>query len=232
MNKKFSVTGMTCSACSASVEKAVKKLEGINSVSVNLLTNSMVVDYNEEAIDENNIIQAVTSAGYGASVFSKNKNEIKVSDKMRVEDEIKKMKKRLIISFAFLIPLMYISMGHMMGLPLPSFLSGLENAISYGMTQFLLALVIVYVNRKYYQVGFKTLFKGSPNMDTLIAIGSSAAMVYGIFAIYRMGYGLGIQDFELVEKYHMDLYFESAAMILALITLGKYLEKKYKGKTS
>lgn len=232
MNKKFNVTGMTCSACSASVEKAVKKLEGINSVSVNLLTNSMVVHYNEEVIDENNIIEAVTSAGYGASVFSKNKNEIKVSDKIRVEDEIKEMKKRLIISFAFLIPLMYISMGHMMGLPLPSFLSGLENAISYGMTQFLLALVIVYVNRKYYQVGFKTLFKGSPNMDTLIAIGSSAAMVYGIFAIYRMGYGLGIQDFELVEKYHMDLYFESAAMILALITLGKYLEKKSKGKTS
>ena len=232
MNKKFNVTGMTCSACSASVEKAVKKLEGINSVSVNLLTNSMVVHYNEEVIDENNIIEAVTSAGYGASVFSKNKNEIKVSDKMRVEDEIKEMKKRLIISFAFLIPLMYISMGHMMGLPLPSFLSGLENAISYGMTQFLLALIIVYVNRKYYQVGFKTLFKGSPNMDTLIAIGSSAAMVYGIFAIYRMGYGLGIQDFELVEKYHMDLYFESAAMILTLITLGKYLEKKSKGKTS
>lgn len=232
MNKKFNVTGMTCSACSASVEKAVKKLEGINSVSVNLLTNSMVVHYNEEVIDENNIIEAVTSAGYGASVFSKNKNEIKVSDKMRMEDEIKEMKKRLIISFAFLIPLMYISMGHMMGLPLPSFLSGLENAISYGMTQFLLALVIVYVNRKYYQVGFKTLFKGSPNMDTLIAIGSSAAMVYGIFAIYRMGYGLGIQDFELVEKYHMDLYFESAAMILTLITLGKYLEKKSKGKTS
>lgn len=232
MNKKFSVTGMTCSACSASVEKAVKKLEGINSVSVNLLTNSMVVDYNEETIDENNIIQAVTSAGYGASVFSKNKNEIKVSDKMRVEDEIKEMKKRLIISFTFLIPLMYISMGHMMGLPLPPFLSGLEKAISYGMTQFLLALIIVYVNRKYYQVGFKTLFKGSPNMDTLIAIGSSAAMIYGIFAIYRMGYGLGIQDFELVEKYHMDLYFESAAMILALITLGKYLEKKSKGKTS
>lgn len=232
MNKKFNVTGMTCSACSASVEKAVKKLEGINSVSVNLLTNSMIVHYNEEVIDENNIIEAVTSAGYGASVFSKNKNEIKVSDKIRVEDEIKEMKKRLIISFAFLIPLMYISMGHMMGLPLPSFLSGLENAISYGITQFLLALVIVYVNRKYYQVGFKTLFKGSPNMDTLIAIGSSAAMVYGIFAIYRMGYGLGIQDFELVEKYHMDLYFESAAMILTLITLGKYLEKKSKGKTS
>ena len=232
MNKKFSVTGMTCSACSASVEKAVKKLEGINYVSVNLLTNSMVVDYNEEEIDENNIIEAVTSAGYGASVFSKSKNEIKVSDKIKVEDEIKEMKKRLIISFTFLIPLIYISMGHMMGLPLPSFLRGLENAISYGMTQFLLALVIAYVNRKYYEVGFKTLFKGSPNMDTLIAIGSSAAMIYGIFAIYGMGYGLGIQDFELVEKYHMDLYFESAAMILALITLGKYLEKKSKGKTS
>lgn len=230
MNKKFNVIGMTCSACSASVEKAVKKLEGINSVNVNLLTNSMIVDYDEEISNENKIIEAVTSAGYGASIF--NKNEIKINDKINIQDEIKEMKKRLIISFIFLIPLMYISMGHMIGLPLPSFLSGLENAISYGMTQFLLALVIVYVNRKYYQVGFKTLLKGSPNMDTLIAIGSSAAMIYGIFAIYRMGYGLGVQDFNLVEKYHMDLYFESAAMILALINLGKYLEKKSKGKTS
>lgn len=232
MNKKFNVIGMTCSACSASVEKAVKKLEGINSVNVNLLTNSMIVDYDEEISNESKIIEAVTSAGYGASVFTKNKDAIKVNDTIRVQDEIKEMKKRLIISFIFLIPLMYISMGHMIGLPLPSVLSGLENAISYGMTQFLLALVIVYVNRKYYQVGFKTLFKGSPNMDTLIAIGSSAAMIYGIFAIYRMGYGLGVQDFKLVEKYHMDLYFESAAMILALINLGKYLEKKSKGKTS
>lgn len=230
MNKKFNVIGMTCSACSASVEKSVKKLEGINSVNVNLLTNSMIVDYDEEISNENKIIEAVTSAGYGASIF--NKNEIKINDKINIQDEIKEMKKRLIISFIFLIPLMYISMGHMIGLPLPSFLSGLENAISYGMTQFLLALVIVYVNRKYYQVGFKTLLKGSPNMDTLIAIGSSAAMIYGIFAIYRMGYGLGVQDFNLVEKYHMDLYFESAAMILALINLGKYLEKKSKGKTS
>ena len=230
MNKKFNVIGMTCSACSASVEKSVKKLEGINSVNVNLLTNSMIVDYDEEISNENKIIEAVTSAGYGASIF--NKNEIKINDKINIQDEIKEMKKRLIISFIFLIPLMYISMGHMIGLPLPSILSGLENAISYGMTQFLLALVIVYVNRKYYQVGFKTLLKGSPNMDTLIAIGSSAAMIYGIFAIYRMGYGLGVQDFNLVEKYHMDLYFESAAMILALINLGKYLEKKSKGKTS
>ena len=230
MNKKFNVIGMTCSACSASVEKAVKKLEGINSVNVNLLTNSMIVDYDEEISNENKIIEAVTSAGYGASIF--NKNEVKINDKINIQDEIKEMKKRLIISFIFLIPLMYISMGHMIGLSLPSLLSGLENAISYGMTQFLLALVIVYVNRKYYQVGFKTLLKGSPNMDTLIAIGSSAGMIYGIFAIYRMGYGLGVQDFNLVEKYHMDLYFESAAMILALINLGKYLEKKSKGKTS
>lgn len=231
MNKKFNVVGMTCSACSSSVEKAVKKLEGINSVNVNLLTNSMIVDYDEEVCNENKIIETVTSAGYEASVFTKNKN-VKINNEINIQDEIKEMKKRLIISFTFLIPLMYISMGHMIGLPLPSFLSGLENAISYGMTQFLLALVIVYVNRKYYQVGFKTLLKGSPNMDTLIAIGSSAGMIYGIFAIYRMGYGLGIQDFNLVEKYHMDLYFESAAMILALINLGKYLEKKSKGKTS
>ena len=178
MNKKFSVTGMTCSACSASVEKGVNKLEGINSVNVNLLTNSMIVDYNEEITDENKIIEAVVSSGYGASVFTKDKSAVKANDGMRVQDEIKEMKKRIIISFGFLIPLMYVSMGHMMGLPLPGFLSGLENGIAFAMTQFLLSLPIIYVNRKYYQVGFKTLFKGSPNMDTLIAIGSSYGFVF------------------------------------------------------
>ena len=232
MNKKFSVTGMTCSACSSHVEKSVKELNGVKSVNVNLLTNSMVVNYDDNITNTDIIIEAVKNSGYGASVFTKNKAAIESDAKVRVEDEIKEMRTRLIISFIFLIPLMYVSMGHMMGLSLPGFLSGLKNSISYGMTQLLLTIPIVYVNRKYYKVGFKTLFKGSPNMDTLIAIGSSAALIYGIFAIYRMGYGLGIQDFELVEKYHMDLYFESAATILALITLGKYLEKRSKGKTS
>lgn len=232
MNTKFSVTGMTCSACSSHVEKSVKELNGVKSVNVNLLTNSMVVNYDDNITNTDIIIEAVKNSGYGASVFTKNKAAIESDARVRVEDEIKEMRTRLIISFIFLIPLMYVSMGHMMGLSLPGFLSGLKNSISYGMTQLLLTIPIVYVNRKYYKVGFKTLFKGSPNMDTLIAIGSSAALIYGIFAIYRMGYGLGIQDFELVEKYHMDLYFESAATILALITLGKYLEKRSKGKTS
>ena len=142
------------------------------------------------------------------------------------------MKRRLWVSILFMIPLMYISMGHMVNLPLPSFLSGTHNAVSYGLTQMLLVLPVMYINRKFYQVGFKTLFKGSPNMDSLIAIGSGAAFVYGVFAIYRMGYGLGVQNLHLVHQYHMDLYFESASMILTLITVGKYLEARSKGKTS
>lgn len=245
MKEKFNVTGMTCSACSAHVEKAVSRLDGVEKAEVNLLTNSMWVSYDESQLTEDAIVEAVVHSGYGASpalnsthqnstdtggTGSNGTNTHGASGLM--EDQLSSMKQRLIISFAFLIPLMYISMGHMMGLPLPGFLSGMENAVAYGLTQFLLCLPIAYVNRKYYEVGFKTLFHGSPNMDSLIAIGSTAALVYGVFAIYRMGYGLGTMDMELVERYHMDLYFESAATILALITLGKYLETKSKGKTS
>ena len=242
MKEKFNVTGMTCSACSAHVEKAVSRLAGVEKAEVNLLTNSMWVTYDDTALKEADIVNAVTDSGYGASPAGNNGH----SDTSRparaeagtdsapgiMEEQLVSMKKRLIISFAFLIPLMYISMGHMMGLPLPAFLSGMEDAVAYGLTQFLLCLPIIYVNRKYYEVGFKTLFRGSPNMDSLIAIGSAAALIYGVFAIYRMGYGLGVADMALVEKYHMDLYFESAATILTLITLGKYLETKSKGKTS
>ena len=141
------------------------------------------------------------------------------------------MKRRMIWSFAFLIPLFYISMGHMMGAPLPGFLLGLENAVAFGLTQLLLTLPILYLNDKYFKVGFKTLWNRAPNMDSLIAVGSTAAVLYGVFAIYQMGYGLGRGDMELVGKYHMDLYFESAGMILALITLGKFLETRSKGKT-
>ena len=142
------------------------------------------------------------------------------------------MKNRVIWSFVFLVPLMYVSMGHMIGLPMPSFLIGHENAVSFAMVQLLLTLPIVFLNRKYFQVGFKTLFKLSPNMDTLNAIGSGAALVYGVFAIFRIGYGLGHGDMDIVNQYTHDLYFESAAMILALITLGKFLETRSKGKTS
>lgn len=233
MTQKFSVTGMTCSSCSAHVEKAVRKLPGVEQVNVNLLSNSMTVDYTEDQVNSQAIIEAVVEAGYGASQYVKAAEKRQTAQPVdTVQEQLTSMKNRLIISFAFFVPLMYISMGHMAGLPLPSFLTGHHNAIAFAMTQFLLTLPVMYVNRKYYQVGFKTLFRGSPNMDSLIAIGSIAAVVYGIFAIYRIGYGLGVGDMELVARYHMDLYFESAATILTLITLGKYLETRSKGKTS
>lgn len=232
MKQKFDVTGMTCSACSAHVEKAVSKVEGVRAVTVNLLSNNMAVEYDEAAVDAPQIIHAVEDAGYGASVHSAQPVRQAQKPVDHVQEEISNMKFRLVVSFLFMIPLMYVSMGHMAGLPLPRWLHGNANAVSFAFTQFLLTLPILYVNRKYYKVGFKTLFKGSPNMDSLIAIGSTAAMVYGIIAIYMIGYGLGHGDSEMVSRYSMDLYFESAAMILALITLGKYLETRSKGKTS
>ncbi|MGN6711923.1 heavy metal translocating P-type ATPase [Anaerocolumna jejuensis] len=233
MNQKFSVTGMTCSACSAAVEKSVKNVQGVSSVVVNLLGNSMLVDYDGEAASQNTIINAVENAGYHAAVFIKG-NEAKSSEtaENKVQSEFKEMKQRIIISVCFLIPLLYIAMGHMFKFPLPSILHGEKNTITFAFLQFLLTLPIVYVNRKYYQVGFKTLFKGHPNMDSLIAIGSGAAICYGIFAIFRIGYGLGHMDMDVVMSYSMDLYFESAATILTLITLGKFLEARSKGKTS
>ncbi len=234
MKQKFQVTGMTCSACSATVERNVKKLEGVKEVTVNLLSNSMVVSYDEDKVNNQTIIDTVVKAGYQAALAQKN-NQKKTSSipaVSPVEQDIKNMKFRLIVSFIFLIPLMYISMGHMFGAPLPNFLTGNENALSFALTQFLLTLPIVYVNRKYFQAGFKNLVKLHPNMDSLIAIGSSAALIYGVFAIYQIGIGLGYQDMETVHHYTMDLYFESSAMILALITLGKFLETKSKGKTS
>ena len=236
--EKFDVTGMTCSVCSSRVEKCVSKLSGAEKVSVNLLTNSMQVEYDENVLREGQIIDAVVKAGYGASVqgAGTTKRETEKGsvegNRSPVEEQIRNMKMRLIVSFAFLIPLMYVSMGHMVGLPLPAFLEGAENGVSFAFTQFLFCLPVIYVNRKYFIKGYQTLFHLAPNMDSLIAIGSTASLVYGIFAIYRMSYGLANGDMELVHRYYHDLYFESAAMILALITVGKYLETKSKGKTS
>lgn len=233
MSQKYNVTGMTCSACSASVDKAIRKLDGIKDVNVNLLTNSMIVDYDESTIDSNKIIETVKDAGYGASIFVHGASTAREVDRVNpVEEELKEMKYRIIVSFVFMLPLMYVAMGHMINLPVPSWLLGHENALTFAFLQLLLTLPIVYVNRKYYQVGFKTLFRGSPNMDSLIALGSGAALVYGVFAIFRIGYGLGHHNLDMVMAYSHDLYFESAAMILALITLGKYLEARSKGKTS
>ncbi|WP_373215688.1 heavy metal translocating P-type ATPase [Ruminococcus sp. 5_1_39BFAA] len=238
--EKFDVTGMTCSACSSRVEKCVSKLEGTEKVSVNLLTNSMQVEYDEGILSEEQIINAVVKAGYGASPQTEYGGgaaagaavQTDSPKKNPVEEQMKNMKMRLIVSFVFLVPLMYVTMGHMVGLPLPSFLDGMENAVSFAFTQFLLCIPIIFVNRKYYIKGYQTLFHLAPNMDSLIAIGSTASLVYGIFAIYRMSYGLGQGNMELVHRYYHDLYFESAAMILALITVGKYLETRSKGKTS
>ena len=230
--QKFNITGMTCSACSAHVEKAVNRLEGVKAASVNLLANSMTAEFDEEVLSAQDIIQAVIQSGYGASLPEKAGTKARETPKEDVmAQELAGMKRRMVWSFAFLIPLFYISMGHMMGAPLPAFLVGHENAVAFGLTQLLLTLPIMYLNDKYYKVGFKTLWNRAPNMDSLIAVGSAAAVVYGVFAIYQMGWGLGRGDMDLVAKYHMDLYFESAGMILTLITLGKFLETRSKGKT-
>lgn len=234
MQKKFYVTGMTCSACQAAVERSVKKLAGVQAVNVNLLANKMTVEFDDALVDADAIVAAVEKAGYeaGEEQPAEAAGEAKAAGGELLKDEIREMRQRVFISFVFLIPLMYIAMGEMVGLPLPSWLTGLENALTYAFVQFLLTLPIVYINRKYYQNGFKTLLRGSPNMDSLIAIGSSAAVIYGIFAIFRIGYGLGHGRLDLVEQYSMDIYFETGGMILALITLGKYLEARSKGRTS
>lgn len=231
MNKKYKVTGMTCSACSSRVEKCVEKLDGVNNVSVNLLTNSMQVDFDENKLTEEKIANSVIQAGYGMEIPT-GKAEKKEGKEDVVEKNIESMKKRTIWSFIFLIPLMYVAMGHMIGLPQPSFLTGDANAVSFALTQLLLCIPVLYINRAYFERGFRSLIHGAPNMDTLISVGSGASLIYGIFAIYRMGYGLGTQNMELVHRYLHDLYFESAVMILALINIGKYLEARSKGKTS
>lgn len=234
--ERYNVGGMTCSACSAHVEKSVSKLEGVERVEVNLLTNSMTVAYNPSLCNQSKIIDAVEKGGYTASLpteqRSGNKPEKRESPAELRRREFKSMRKRLIWSLIFLAPLFYISMGHMLGAPIPAFLHGTENALSFAFTQFLLALSIVLINKHYFINGFRNLIKGSPNMDTLIALGSGAALVYGIAAIYRIGYGLGHGNTELVEHYMMSLYFESAGTILTLISVGKMLEARAKSKTS
>ncbi|MFY4749062.1 heavy metal translocating P-type ATPase [Aliarcobacter butzleri] len=232
-SQKFDIKGMTCSACSTAVDRNVKKLEGINEVNVNLLNNSMIVKYDENVLNNETIIKKVQDAGYEAFLVENGKKTQKNSTEDNLgKIETNELKNRLIISFIFAIPLFYISMGHMLNWYLPHLFHGYSNAITFSFTQFLLALPIVFINIKYYKVGFKTLYKGSPNMDSLIAIGTSAAMIYGVFSIYKIGYGLGNNDIDMVIQYSHDLYFESAAIVLTLITLGKFLEARAKENTS
>ncbi|GAA6391279.1 heavy metal translocating P-type ATPase [Megasphaera sp.] len=243
-HEKFTITGMSCSACSTRVEKAVNKLDGIDKASVNLLTNSMQADYDESVVSQQDIIKAVVDAGYGASPADTGSTTKSGAPQKSASDlakeEMKSMKQRLIGSIIFLIPVMYISMYHMFnewfGLPIPNFMHyifhGPQNAITFAFTQFLLILPILYLNRKYYINGFRNLFEGAPNMDSLVGLGSMAAALYGVFAIFRMSWGLGHGDLALVSQYSMNLYFESAGMIVTLIDIGKYLEARAKGKTS
>ena len=281
--EKFIVTGMTCSACSSRVEKAVSKLEGMEKASVNLLTNSMQVVYDEAKVNTETIVQAVVDAGYGAEpvetgrsgVTKKNVSLVGAaagrangtagngntaagsdtatnssSTKAKKPEEnpavkaareaIEEMRRRLVWSLVFLIPVLILSMTPMFakffgfGIPdvLQNYFYGTNNAIWLAFTEFILVLPILIINKKFFISGFKSLAMGGPNMDTLVAVGSGAALVYGIFAIYRIGWGLGHGDAALVDLYRMNLYFESAGMIVTLITFGKWLEARSKGRTS
>ena len=207
---------------------------GVDQVQVNLLQNSMVVEYEDEATDAAAIIHAVEDAGYGASVKDAHEPTKKAENDLqkRTAEEAKKMKHRLGWSIVFLIVLMYISMGHMLGWPLPSILLGHENMMIFALTQLFLTLPIMYLNRKYYENGFKSLFHGAPNMDTLVAMGSTAAFVYSVSRLYVMGYAMGRGETDMAHMAAMNLYFESAAMILTLVTIGKYMESRSKNRTS
>ena len=242
-HETYQVTGMSCSACSSRVEKAVSKLEGIEKASVNLLTNSMQVDYDETVLTSQKIIDAVVGAGYGAALAGGPAGAQAASPQgtaNAAEQEVRQMKRRLLWSIVFLIPTVYIAMHHMLsswlGIPVPPFIAsvfdGPENALTFAFAQFLLILPIMYLNRKYYINGSSNLLRGAPNMDSLVGMGSMASAAFGAFAIFRMGWGMGHGDWALVQTYSANLYFESAGMIVTLITVGKYLETRAKGKTS
>lgn len=237
--EKYNVTGMTCAACQANVTRCVQKLDGVEEVNVNLLSGQMTVDYDETKLDSAAIAQAVEGIGYGASSADapsdtksggfRSEWEVRQS---RAREEQHSMKVRLVASIVLLIPLMYVAMGSMMGLPVPGILTGMENAMISALTQLILTVPILVLNRKFYKVGLKALVKRAPNMDSLVAIGSGASLVYGLFAMYRMAWGFGHQNMAVVHEYAHALYFESAAMILTLVTVGKYLEARSRSKTS
>ena len=228
MKLKMNVTGMTCAACSARVEKVTNAVKGVEKAEVNLLAGTMQVEA-ESADVIPAIIRAVQDAGYGANVPGEKRE--KKEEKNPADQAMKQMKKRIIGSAICLVVLMYFTMGHMVGLPAPHWYHGLENALVAALLQFFLTLPVVYLNRVYYSRGLKALWHRSPNMDSLIAVGSLASLIYGIVALFRMAWGMGHSDWEVVKRYSENLYFESAAMILTLITLGKFLETRAKGKT-
>ena len=219
MQEKFVVTGMTCAACSAHVEKAVSQLQGVDSVAVNLMLGAMLVDYDPAQVTAQAIISAVESGGYGAKPAA----DAEKQDTRRAQEEaLGRMRRRLVWSIVYLVPLFYISMGHMMGLPLPAFLT--RSHLTHALAQLVLCVPILILNRSYFTVGFSQLFRRSPNMDTLVALGAGAGLVYSLIEMGRLAAG---QVSGMPE-----LYFESAGMICALVTVGKYLEERSKGKTT
>ena len=226
MKLKFNVTGMTCAACSARVEKVTSGVAGVEKCEVNLLAGKMTVEAKDASVAEN-IIASIQNAGYGAALEGQKQQKVE----KKTEDPLKEMKVRIIGSGIFLVILMYFTMGHMVGLPAPTWYMGKENAVVAALLQFFLTLPAVYLNRIYYTRGLKALWHRSPNMDSLIAVGSLAALVYGVAALFRMAFAMGHGDWDIVSLYRENLYFESAAMILTLITLGKFLETRAKGKT-
>ena len=227
MKLKFNVTGMTCAACSARVENVTGQVKGVQKAEVNLLAGTMAVEAENETVAVE-IVSAIQKAGYGASLAGE---KAKKEEAPKRNDALKEMKLRIIGSAVFLIILMYFTMGHMVGLPAPHWYHGTENALVAALLQFFLTLPAVYLNRAYYIKGFKALWHRSPNMDSLIAVGSGAALIYGVAALFVMANAMGEGDWDTVAHYSSNLYFESAAMILTLITLGKFLETRAKGKT-
>ena len=229
MKLKYRVTGMTCAACSARVEKVTRQVPGVETAEVNLLAGSLVVEAADEQVSAA-ICKAVADAGYGAAPEGE-KSKAPEKQAAPAENALAEMKKRIIGSAVLLIVLMYFTMGHMIGLPVPHWYHGRENAVVAALVQLFLTLPVVYLNRSYYSRGLKALWHRAPNMDSLIAVGSLASLIYGCAALLRMAYALGHGDWETVDFYRENLYFESAAMILTLITLGKFLETRAKGKT-
>lgn len=225
MFQRFIVKGMTCAACSSRVEKAAQKVKGVRKADVNLLAGTLVAELDNETVIQD-LMDAVVRSGYEISVPAVRKKDLQHKDDTLIE-----MKKRIIVSFAFLIVLMYFTMGHMIGVPVPFWYHNERNALAAALFQLFLTLPVVYMNRSYYKKGLRALLNGGPNMDSLIAVGSGAALIYGITALFIMAFASGKDDWETVRFYRENLYFESAAMILTLITLGKFLETRAKGKT-
>lgn len=242
MKAKFDIEGMSCAACSAAVERAVSKLDGVSIAQVNLLAKLLTAEFDEAKVSPERICAAVERAGFTATlhedepapapVSTAESTQAKAAQPPKTIEKYTNVKTRLAVSIPVLAILMYITMGHMIGLPLPHFLHGVNNGVTFAFLQFLLTLPIVYVNRKFFFGGFSALFRKAPNMDTLVAVGAGAALIYGIASIFMIGYGIGNGRLDIAQKYVSNLYFESAATILTLVTVGKFLEERSKGKTN